>query len=35
LNPFSKLDSSRNGFSAVVPALASALPADTSHDASV
>jgi hypothetical protein len=35
LNLFSKLDFSRNGFSAAVPALASVLPADTSHEASV
>jgi hypothetical protein len=34
LNLLGKLDSSRNGFSAAVPALASLLPADTPHEAS-
>jgi hypothetical protein len=34
LNLFSKLDFTRNDFSAAVPALASVLPADTSHEAS-
>jgi hypothetical protein len=34
LNLLGKLDFSRNAFSAAVPALASVLPADTSHEAS-